>query len=213
MDPHSIPASKRLNDFLKKSIVPELKKLGFAGKGRVLTRTQGDGVQVVDIQNWKYNDPANARFTIEIGVCFPQVLAQVARLDEFSYLLPYVGKPDIATCHVRERLGMFLDAPEDYWWTISAVTGESPEPAPILALLQTRGLPWLDARSTYAGLVALGEAGGGAQGIVILATSGRHEAAIAEVEAYAQRRSARNPDAAPAFREQLLSLVAATGAR
>jgi hypothetical protein len=168
---------------------------------------------VVDIQNWKYNDLANARFTIEIGVCFPQVLARVAQIDEFSYFLPYVGKSDIATCHVRERLGMFFDAPQDHWWTVSAVAGENPDPAAILVPLLTRGLPGLDARSTLAGLVGLGEAGGGAQGMVILALCGRHEAAVAEAQRYTERRLAHNPDAVPTFREQLIGLIAAVEAR
>jgi hypothetical protein len=206
------PASKMLNDFLRKSIMPELKKLGFAGKGRVLSRAKGDGIQVVDIQNWKYNDPKRARFTVEIGVCFPQVLTWVAQIDEFSYYLPYLDKPDIVVCHIRERVGMFLEKPEDHWWTVSAVTGHVPDPAEILTPLLERGLPWLDARDTFAGLIELGEAGGGAQGMVILAMCGRHDEAEAEAAAYAQRRHAHNPDAAPAFREKLLGLIAAVEA-
>lgn len=208
----NLPASKMLNDFLKKSIVPPLKDLGFAGKGRVLTRAQGDGVQVIDIQNWKYNDSKRARFTVEIGVCFPQVLAQVAKLDEFAYYLPYVSKPDIVACQVRERTGMFLDRPEDHWWTVSAVTDHVPDPAEILTPLLERGLPWLDARSTLAALVELGEAGG-AQGMVILALCGRHEAAVTEAQRFAERRHAHNPGTVPAFRDQLLGLIETVEAR
>jgi hypothetical protein len=203
-----IPASKMLNDFLKKSIVPPLKEVGFAGKGRVLTRADGDGIQVIDIQNWKYNDPKRARFTVEIGVCFPQVLAQVAKLDEFAYYQPYVQKPAIVACHVRERTGFFLDNPEDHWWTVSAVTGHVPDPAEVLTPLLERGLPWLNARSTFAGLVEMGVAGGGPQGIIILATRGCHDAAVAEAQRYAERRHAHNPDAEPAFLTQLLGLIA-----
>lgn len=206
---HPPPASKMLNDFLKKSIVPELKKLGFAGKGRVLTRAHGDGIQVIDIQNWKYNDPKRARFTVEIGVCFPQVLAQVAKLNEFAYYLPYVQKPDIVACHVRERTGFFFDNPEDHWWTVSAVTGHVPDPAEILTPLLERGLPWLNARSTFAGLLELGEVGRTVQSIVILALSGRHEAAVEEAQQYAKDREARFPNTTPAFLEQLLGLIAA----
>lgn len=197
-----------LNDFLKKSIVPTLKERGFAGKGRVLTRAQGDGVQVVEIENGKYNDSRRARFTVEIGVCFPQVMETVAQLEKFAYLLPYLNKPQVGICHVRERLGMLFDQPEDHWWTVSAVTDHVPEPTEILTPLLERGLPWLEARSTLAGLVELGKAGGGVQGIVILARCGRHDAAVAEAHRYAERRHAHNPDAIPAYRDQLLGLIA-----
>jgi hypothetical protein len=209
----TIPASKLLNDFLRKSIVPALKKIGFDGRRRVLTRAQEDGMQVVDIQNWKYNDPAQARFTVEVGVCFPDLLAEVAKLDEFAFYRPYVNKPDIVVCQVRQRLGMFLDEPQDYWWSVEAEPPLLPDPAAIIGPLLERAVPWLDARSSPSALVDRGEAGGGALGIAALAACGRRDAAMAEARAHARRRYPQGDDAEAALVGDLLKLVDAVPTR
>ncbi|MBU1235426.1 MAG: DUF4304 domain-containing protein [Gammaproteobacteria bacterium] len=205
----TVPASKLLNDFLKKSIVPALKNIGFDGKGRVWTRSKDDGIQLVDIQNWKYNDPAQARFTIEFGICFPDMLAEVAKLDEFAFHRPYLNKPDIVVCQVRERLGMLLDEPQDTWWSVNAEPAQLPDPAEILVPLLDRAVPWLDARSSLSALVESGEAGGGVFGIAARAACDRRDEVMAEAREYSKRRHPQDADAEAALFGKLVKLIEA----
>ncbi len=142
-----VPASKMLNAYLKREITPRLAELGFKAQGRVHRRIKDEVVQVVDIQNWKYNDPKRARFTVEVGVCHPVILRCLASHPRFSYYAQNLEKPTITECSLRQRLGFFLDSPEDRWWTVSAVTDYLPPPAEILHPLLTRAIPWLERHS------------------------------------------------------------------
>ena len=209
----NIPASKLLNGFLRESITPELKKAGFVGKGRVFRRSMGDALQVVEIQNWKYNDPERARFTLEVGVCFPGILTEVSQFDAFSFYRPYVENPGITLCSLRERLGMFLDTPEDHWWEVNAVTGHLPDPPEILNPLLQKAVPWLDTWSSLAFFVQNGTPGDGQLGIAALAACGRLDEAIAAAHRHAKFRHQQDAEAEQVLFCELERLVNAVAAK
>ena len=148
MSSSAAPASKLLNTFIKDKIAPVLLGEGFKATGRVYRRVAGDALHVIDLQNWKYNDSKRARFTIEIGVCFPKLLAAVSELDAYAFYRENLSKPGVTECAVRRRLGELMDPPKDAWWTISATTGYVPLPEEVTAPLMNAGLPWLQAMST-----------------------------------------------------------------
>jgi Domain of unknown function (DUF4304) len=143
-----LPASKLLNSFIKDKIAPVLLGAGFKATGRVYRRTAGEALQVIDLQNWKYNDSKRARFTIELGVCFPKLLAAVCELDAYAFYRDSAARPGVTECAARRRLGELMDPPQDLWWTVSATTGHVPTAEEITAPLMNAGLPWMQAMST-----------------------------------------------------------------
>ncbi len=143
----AIPASKMLNAFIKDAISPVLIGAGFRGTGRIYRRLIGDALQVVDVQNWKFNDSKRARFTIEVGVCFPRLLTAVAELDSYAFYRENLGKPGITECAVRRRLGEFLNPRQDIWWTVSASTGYLPSADEVTVPLTTAAIPWMETLS------------------------------------------------------------------
>jgi Domain of unknown function (DUF4304) len=149
-----VPASKMLNTYIKDKIAPILIGAGFKATGRVYRRLAGDALQVIDIQNWKHNDSKRARFTIEVGVCFPRLLAAVAELSSYAFYKDTVDKPGITECAVRRRLGEFLEPKQDVWWTVSATTGYVPPVEDVNGPLQMSALPWLQAMSTMHALAS-----------------------------------------------------------
>lgn len=150
----AVPASKLLNAFLKDGLAPVLLGVGFKATGRTYRRAVGDALQVVDIQNWKFNDAKRARFTLELGVCFPRLLAAVAALDAYAFYRENSARPGITECVVRRRIGEFMQPPEDVWWTVSATTGYVPPAGEVAKLLLDAGLPWLESMSTLASVAA-----------------------------------------------------------
>lgn len=137
-----------LNAFIKEGISPLLLREGFKASGRVYRRRVGDALQIIDIQNWKYNDSKRARFTIEVGVCFPHLLVAVAGLSSYAFYRELLDRPGITTCAVRRRIGEFLEPRQDVWWTVSATTGHVPPAEEVTRPLQSAALPWLQAMSS-----------------------------------------------------------------
>lgn len=188
-----VPASRMLNSYTKDAIAPVLLEAGFKASGRVFRRLSDEALQIVDIQSWKFNDSRRARFTIQVGVCFPKLLAAVAELEAYAFYRPNLAKPGITECAIRRRLGMFLNPPQDTWWTVSATTGYLPPAEEVTGPLTTAALPWmqhasslsmLDASSAgehvlsspvmqMAACLALGQDAAGTQAAALLA-KGRH---------------------------------------
>lgn len=205
-------ASKSLNNFLKTALIPELKKLGFTAKGRVLKRPKDDAVQIIEFLNWKYNDAESARFTVEVGVCFPGILEEVAQVEEFSFYRPYLENPEIVVCSRRERLGMFMQPAQDHWWTITALDGVTPNPAEILEPLFDKAIPWLNVWSSLDYYVNNGKPGDGQLGIAAYAACGQRDEAIAAAHRFAERRHAEDDNAKKTLTDKLLRMVDAVQA-
>jgi hypothetical protein len=204
MSSSAIPASKLLNSFIKEEIAPVLLDAGFKATGRVYRRIAADALQVIDLQNWKYNDSKRARFTFELGVCFPKLLAAVCELDAYAFYRDSAARPGVTECAVRRRLGELMDPPQDLWWTVSATTGYVPPAEEITAPLMNAGLPWLQTLSTLSA-VTLARADNHAlnskvMDVAALFAMGQTSAAKDAATALA---TARHPDQ-PALRSDLL---------
>jgi hypothetical protein len=143
-----------LNTFIKESIAPPLLAAGFKAQGKIYRRIRSNAIQLIEIENGKYNDAKRARFTLEVGVCFPNLLKAMAELESFAEYRECLDKPTISTCVVRRRLGEFLDSPQDTWWTVSAVTRTLPAPETIMTPLLERAVPWLDSMTSIDALLA-----------------------------------------------------------
>ena len=206
-------ASRILNNYLKSALIPELKKLGFTAKGMVLTRSKDDAVQIIEFLNWKYNDAESARFTVEVGVCFPGILEEVAQLEEFSFYRPYLENPEIVVCSQRERLGTFMQPAEDYWWTISTVGSEALKSDEIMEPLLQKALPWLDTWSSLEYFVLNGKPGNGQLGIAAYAACGFRDEAIAAAQHFAKRRHEENAGAEQVLFDTLVQMIDAVEVR
>ena len=210
MSASSVPASKMLNSFIKDAIAPALLSAGFKATGRVYRRRLADALQVVDLQNWKYNDSKRARFTIELGVCFPRLLGAVSALDAYAFYTDMLDRPGITGCNVRRRLGELMDPPTDIWWTVSATTGFVPAPDQVTTPLLAVGLPWMDSMSTLDAVV-LDRARNHAldnqvMNLAALFAVGQTSAARDAASEFAKARHPGRPDLQDSLLAQLLSL-------
>jgi hypothetical protein len=199
-----------LNAYLKDSIAPALKGAGFEATGRVYRRAAGDALQIVEIENWKYNDAKRAKFTLEVGVCFPQLLAAVSELDAYAFYKECLAKPGITVCAVRRRLGMFLNPPQDKWWTVSATTGNLPPAEEIAVPLTTAAFPWMQSMSTLSALVSADPGAHtlrtGVMDVAALFALGQTSAATDAAGAMAKARHPNQPELAGKFLAELCSL-------
>jgi Domain of unknown function (DUF4304) len=212
MSSSPVPASTLLNSFVKAELGPVLIDAGFKASGRVFRRPDGEAIQVVDFQNWKYNDSKRARFTVEVGVCFPRLLAAVSELDAYAFYREKVGKPGVTECAVRRRLGELMDPPQDLWWTISATTGYVPSVEEVTAPLIGIALPWMRAMSAFSA-VAAARAENHAltnrvMAVAALFALGDTSAAKDAAIALAKARHPDRPELEGSFLRQLLSLEA-----
>lgn len=210
MTPAPAPASKLLTAFIKDKLGPVLLDAGFKATGRVYRRAAGDALHVVDVQNWKFNDSRRARFTIELGVCFPALLAAVAALDAYAFYRDNLGKPGVTECIVRRRIGELMEPAQDAWWTVSATTGHVPAVEEVTGPLLGVGLPWLE---TMSSLSAVTSASGlnhalsnKVMAIAALFAQGEPEAAGEAAAALAKVRHPEQLEQREALLRQLLSL-------
>lgn len=206
----AIPASKRLDAYLKQEIAPALLAAGFKASGRVHRRPVGAALQIVDIQNWKLNDARRARFTIEVGVCFPFLLQALAELETHASSTSALAKPGITECAIRRRLGRFLEPPQDAWWTVSATTDHVPPPQDILGPLTQAALPWLQAMSTLEALASAERVEHAmvhsAMRVAACFALGRTTEGDEAAHALAVSRHPDRPDLQTAYRDALLGL-------
>lgn len=200
-------ATQLLQTFLKSGVAPPLKAAGFTAQGRVWRREVGDVLQIIDIQLWKYNDALSARFTVELGVCFPQLLAAVAALNQFAYFRPQLAKPSITECIERTRIGMLLDDAHDHWWSVTASPSNLPDADEIIAPLMSRGLPWLQRYSSLEETWHAGTQGDGALRIAACAQLGLRDEALAAATRLAERLSFGNADNAASVRHDLTAMI------
>jgi hypothetical protein len=204
-----LSASKMLSNFLRDAIAPLLLAEGFRATGRVYRRAVGEALWVVDIQNWKFNDAKRARFTLEVGVCFPHLLAAVAQLSAYEFYGPNVSKPGITECAVRRRIGTFMEPPRDHWWTVSAVTDHVPS-AEQIAVPLAAARAWIQERSTLLAFAAVEKDRhalyNGVMEVAALFALGQAPAALAMAAAMARSRYPNQPDGEARLLQELASL-------
>jgi hypothetical protein len=132
-------------DEVVRLVDPSLRERGFRKQRHAFARAVEDGtVQAIAFQMGRF-EPAEERrpgyhgaFTVELGVWFAAV-AELLDEERPRFVRPF-------DCHVRQRLGLLLEKPEDTWWTLE-------QPARLIAdamveAFDELALPWLDSLST-----------------------------------------------------------------
>jgi hypothetical protein len=137
------------------AVAPTLKAARFRRRRHSFNRTTDAGViQVVSFQMGPYRPP-NAhesgggrlygKFTINLGVYLASLARQLYRVPEGEWINEY-------DCHLRQRIGQLLPAPEDIWWSLSdaRLATQVADQA-----WRDHGLPWLETVTTERDIIDL----------------------------------------------------------
>jgi Domain of unknown function (DUF4304) len=168
-------ARRILDEVINSSLTPILRPLGFKKTGHNLRRALAQCTQVVNVQASNWSSAKDLRFTVNMGVFYPQVLAH----GPFDGWRPSLSAPPEHRCQLRARLGQFMPGGEDKWWTIHAVDDASPVANELREMFKAHGLPWLEAVSHFEDARLRGDTRvAGAQLAKLLASSPAHTAGL-----------------------------------
>lgn len=104
-------AQTQLRDLLRIHVAPAIRDRGFAGSGQDFSKRMGHDWAVIDVQKHRYSTADEVRFTINLGVACPFVLAEEG-------LTPAGKAPPEVLCQYRLRIGQLLPSRQDTWWTV-----------------------------------------------------------------------------------------------
>ncbi len=109
-----LTAQTQFRDLLKIHVAPSLRSHGFAGSGQDFSRLMGHEWAVLNVQRDRYSTASEVRFTVNLGVACPYVLAEDDIASDKA--------PPEVQCQHRLRIGQVLDPRRDTWWTVRAGT-------------------------------------------------------------------------------------------
>jgi hypothetical protein len=142
-----VRAQEAFDELVRDGVWPFLAQRGFMRDRSTFHRRVGANWQVVNLQKAASSDAGRVSFTANLGVALD-------RLRTGTYDWRPGRRPAEYRCHLRERIGYLL-RDEDTWWEVSADSNVVSLAETITLALELYGLPWLDARSSDAALVAL----------------------------------------------------------
>lgn len=116
---------------------PCLRGRGFRKRRNRFRRADDHGWQVVDFQASQFGSRDDVRFTINLWVGVREL--EVAEGE----------------AQVHQRVGVLLPGGEDHWWSLDAATDTATLGAELREVLETRCVPWLDARRSLDHLMAM----------------------------------------------------------
>lgn len=145
------PAAKMVGALITRAVVPVLKPLGFKRSGTTFRRELDECIQVVNVQSSQWNSREGARFTINLGVFFPAVHAE---LDDFFRASIAASGPLEYQCHLRLRLGQLTADERDTWWLLRPGEPDDAAAAAIEAALRGPALAWFERFRTPDSLLA-----------------------------------------------------------
>jgi hypothetical protein len=142
-----VRALEAFDELVGDGIWPFLEQQGFLRSKFTFHRKAGSNWQVINLQKRASSDASRVTFTANLGVALD-------RLRSGTSDWPAGRRPAEYRCHLRERIGYLL-RDEDTWWEVSADSNIMALAETITLVLELYGIPWLDARSSDAALLAL----------------------------------------------------------
>ena len=130
-------AREKYDAMLRDQISPWLRERGFRKRRNRFRRADDQGWQVVDFQASQYGSRDDVQFTINLWV-------GVRELEVVE-----------AERQVEQRVGALLPGAEDHWWPMDGATDTAALGSEIRDIVETRCLPWLDARRSLDHLMTL----------------------------------------------------------
>ena len=140
-------AQEAFDELVRDGVWPFLEARGFLRSRFTFHRKAGPNWQVINLQKRRSSDATRVTFTANLGVALD-------RLRSGTYDWPPGRRPAEYRCHLRERVGYLLRE-DDTWWEVTADTNVVALAETITLVLELYAIPWLDARSSDAALVAL----------------------------------------------------------
>lgn len=128
------------NAFLRRHIVPLLKRHGFEGEGTSFVRECDDIHWVINVQTGRWNNVDEFEFTLNVGVYVPGLMRIFLDRKEPARI-------GIEACAIISRIGLLTEEKLDTWWNITKDNKWKPLTdiaLEIEELLKSKGLPFLE---------------------------------------------------------------------
>ena len=132
----------RINQIAKITVQPLLKGAGFKNKRLQWNRQRNEFIDVLNIQEDKYNFPGFERFTVNIGIFIPEFY-------ELIWQEPHSGFAQEPDCPVRLRIGELVQStngrhPLDLWWKLENSSDVNSVSSEIATMIKLKILPFFD---------------------------------------------------------------------
>ena len=136
--------SKKIDDIINLDLKALMKAKGFKKKARNFYKELDGGVfLLVNVQGSMYNDNQDARYTVNLGVFFPEIYELVG----FGNVAKVPSVPD---CSISKRIGHLKPEKTDYWWQLTPASNLQQLATNLSASVEQYGLPWLQRNSSIA---------------------------------------------------------------
>ena len=130
--------SQAINTILRLGLDPALRQAGYKRRAHTFRQARPDGVwRVINVQGNRWNEGNEGRFTLNLGLHFPQVRAIMG--DP-----PLTMPPKEWDCELRARIGRLTPDRRDKWWQFDQRSDLQAIADDVVKQWQTYGQPWLD---------------------------------------------------------------------
>jgi hypothetical protein len=127
-----------INTILRLGLDPALRQAGYKRRAHTFRQARPDGVwRVINVQGNRWNEGNQGRFTLNLGIHFPQVRAIIG--DP-----PLTMPPKEWDCELRARIGRLTPDRRDKWWQFDQRSDLQAIADDVVKQWQTYGQPWLD---------------------------------------------------------------------
>lgn len=134
--------AQKIDEIINLELKALMKSHGFKKKARNFYKELDGGVfLLVNVQGSMYNDNQDARYTVNLGVFFPQIYEMVG--------FGNVGAiPSIPDCSISKRIGHLKTERTDYWWQLTPSSNLQQLASDLSSSVEQYGLPWLQNNSS-----------------------------------------------------------------
>jgi hypothetical protein len=132
--------ARRIDEIIFLGLKALLKGRGFKKSGRNFYKQQNGTYQVLNIQASMFNDSDEGRFTVNLGIFFPEI-------NDLVGIFEVSGVPKETECTVRQRIGLLAPEGTDFWWKVEPTSSAQEVARHLRSFVETFGLPWLEKNS------------------------------------------------------------------
>jgi hypothetical protein len=131
------PTAQTLNTILRLGLDPALRQAGYKRRAHTFRQPLPTGVwRVINVQGSQGNAGSRGRFTLNLGIHFPQVRAVMGHP-------PLPNPPKEWDCELRARIGTLLPGGQDHWWQFDEHTDVQAIADNVVQAWREYGQPWL----------------------------------------------------------------------
>jgi len=129
-------SSKKIDEVISVGVKQYLKDSGYKKSGRCFSKEGDDFIFVIDFQSSQYNEPSNAKFTINVDVVFPY-------FHEKWTNTPLPKNLSKAAKLISRRIGHLMPEGSDYWWEVHPDSNAQEIGSEVQRALSNYALPFL----------------------------------------------------------------------